>query len=592
METQKTMDSFIKSRKRPTNDNGLLKKGLTNNSLGISKPTRKLSFDSTGQQTIKKPKIDSGTPKTIFQNNLNAVVNNANKNTFEKKEAEIKNDIHLERATTPDQTESTKAKLRKDLDLGEFRKIVRRKFNIKKLQEKLNAVEQSQIDLKAAESKVETAKSHYLSSFKSVDLLVDTSPAKVASSPVAQSQLKPTALFLSPAQSIVSPRKVMNTQMTHPKEYISPKKLLSEVGSLLAFSPSKRYAALVDSKTLPLPLKYRILDELFKAVETVSSMMFVRKEKITFNKLKRGVQHMTRKNFTELHLAQIKTVVPDFFKFVLAKSPKEKSNYELVIIPSYGTKNEDNIDLIELTIRRKKAFSNALLDIMKEHHEKYLNSLIPPIVIEKDKITRWHPEFDVETAKDIIPSTLPKIEINKAKIETAKDLLDKSHALFAYNNRLNRTVNTMNNENKSLPEKKFPTTDAKDALKGALKGIPKSFLKKIQEKQAQKAKELMTRSVGQLDEDRMMNRLPDIARRMRTYFVQLQRNVMPFKKVIDQLKQSYPEAMTDEDWKAHLNLLQEKVPHWIVSKVFDGVEHIRIDKKVEFEETVIKTLKN
>jgi len=45
-----------------------------------------------------------------------------------------------------------------------------------------------------------------------------------------------------------------------------------------------------------------------------------------------------------------------------------------------------------------------------------------------------------------------------------------------------------------------------------------------------------------------------------------------------------------EEWKAHLNLLQEKVPHWIVSKSLDGIEHIRIDKKVEFEETVIKTL--
>lgn len=88
---------------------------------------------------------------------------------------------------------------------------------------------------------------------------------------------------------------MMTTQVDQPKEYMSPKKLLNEVGSLLALSPSKRYASLVDSKTLPLPLKYRILDELFKAVETVSSMMFVRKEKITFNKLKRGVQHMTRK---------------------------------------------------------------------------------------------------------------------------------------------------------------------------------------------------------------------------------------------------------------------------------------------------------
>jgi len=37
----------------------------------------------------------------------------------------------------------------------------------------------------------------------------------------------------------------------------------------------------------------------------------------------------------------------------------------------------------------------------------------------------------------------------------------------------------MNNGNKSLTEKPFPTTDAKSALKGALKGIPKSFLLRV-----------------------------------------------------------------------------------------------------------------
>lgn len=57
----------------------------------------------------------------------------------------------------------------------------------------------------------------------------------------------------------------------------------------------------------------------------------------------------------------------------------------------------------------------------------------------------------------------------------------------------------------------------------------------------------MTRSVGQLKEDRMMNRLPDIARSMRTYFVQLRGNIMPVKKIINQLKQSYPESMTDRN---------------------------------------------
>lgn len=47
--------------------------------------------------------------------------------------------------------------------------------------------------------------------------------------------------------------------------------------------------------------------------------------------------------------------------------------------------------------------------------------------------------------------------------------------------------------------------------------------------------------------DKMMIRLPDIARRIRTHFVQLKKNVMPLKKVIDQLRQSYPEAMTDRN---------------------------------------------
>lgn len=52
-----------------------------------------------------------------------------------------------------------------------------------------------------------------------------------------------------------------------------------------------------------------------------------------------------------------------------------------------------------------------------------MNKLIPPIVIDKNKITRWHPEFDVESVIDISPSSLPKIEIDKPKIATAKDIL-------------------------------------------------------------------------------------------------------------------------------------------------------------------------
>lgn len=56
-----------------------------------------------------------------------------------------------------------------------------------------------------------------------------------------------------------------------------------------------------------------------------------------------------------------------------------------------------------------------------------MNQLIPPILIDKDKITRWHPEFDVESVPNINPSPLPKIKIDKSKISTAKDILGKNH---------------------------------------------------------------------------------------------------------------------------------------------------------------------
>lgn len=37
----------------------------------------------------------------------------------------------------------------------------------------------------------------------------------------------------------------------------------------------------------------------------------------------------------------------------------------------------------------------------------------------------------------------------------------------------------MGEQNTNMTEKKLPTEDAKSALKGALKGIPKSFLLKV-----------------------------------------------------------------------------------------------------------------
>jgi len=66
MNTQKTLDCFIKSRKRPTTEDGFHKKELVNNTFATHKPTRKLSFDSTVQQTIKKQKVCGPLNYTLY----------------------------------------------------------------------------------------------------------------------------------------------------------------------------------------------------------------------------------------------------------------------------------------------------------------------------------------------------------------------------------------------------------------------------------------------------------------------------------------------------------------------------------------------
>ncbi|XP_013927056.1 PREDICTED: DNA replication factor Cdt1, partial [Thamnophis sirtalis] len=58
--------------------------------------------------------------------------------------------------------------------------------------------------------------------------------------------------------------------------------------------------------SLLLPYKYKVLAEMFRSTDTLVAMMFNRLEAVTFAKVKKGVQEMTRKRFEERHLGQIK----------------------------------------------------------------------------------------------------------------------------------------------------------------------------------------------------------------------------------------------------------------------------------------------
>lgn len=202
-------------------------------------------------------------------------------------------------------------------------------------------------------------------------------------------------------------------------------------------------------------------------------MLFNRKETITFKKLKPAVQELLRKNFTLEHLAQIKAIFPDAYLYNQEKhrtfgSTSKQDKYELICTPivaeTSGRNTPDADDVLKtasdvsmgprVLLNRRRKFYNALVgkigsiatiqilcfriiicnnvvvcvtDRVKDEHEKFLLSLETPMRVSKEKILRWHPEFDVESCEPIEQADLPQPPV--VGKSTAKDVLGKNYLM-------------------------------------------------------------------------------------------------------------------------------------------------------------------
>lgn len=400
------------------------------------------------------------------------------------------------------------------------------------------------------------------------------------------------------------------------------------------FSPTKanpvpayqKYQTLVETgtPTLQLPYKYRCLSEIFRCVDSICSMFFNRKETITFKKLKASVQRMLRKNFTENHLAQIKYLYPDAYDFVQKKMLNPGSHtkydyYQLVIVPNVQPMLAELKELAtdenivksadaklmnpQVMIKRQQTFNNLLLDRVKTEHDAFLKSLNPPIIIPKEKIRRWHQEFDLESCSDILPGELPQPP-NTEKFSSAKEILSTARNLFNCSTQMDRimdryevakqAVDAAADATKDNTNTKTDPTADKPAIENpvdkVLKGVPKSLLEKIRAKQAAKALEAMTRRPSQDAEASKYARLPELARYIRNIFVTENKGVLELEKVMAKLENSYREKMTRECLRELLELMAKEAPrNWLTFHFIRRTDFIKINRHENLSE-VIKVL--
>lgn len=423
---------------------------------------------------------------------------------------------------------------------------------------------------------------------------------------------------------------------------MSPRPLTVRNPKRLLFSPAKgaepthtpayeKYKHLIAPvQSLELPYKYRCLEELFKCCDTVCAIFFNRKERITFKKLKPAVERMSKKNFTEQHLAQIKHVLPEVYEFHQHKmrnfgSVTKNDYFQLVITPVLDKSSSISAPEVAATAEeaeqlssqrlmdRVKKFHSRLFDMTADKHDEFLRSLQPPMNVLRAKLMRWHPDFDIQSCPEVPRAELPQPP-NADKFHSAKDVLSTARNLFNCATPMERALarldaKKMERLDQKVQEEHGPkrnvevaqvTTSAvstvtappKDPVASTmLKGVPESLLAKIREKQAAKALSVMTRRPSQEKEAIVYARLPDLARHVRNVFVTEKKTCLTTELVLGKIMNSFRTSLTVNTLDEHLRLLAKVSEGWISYHEVQNVKYMKLSRQTDVNQMMDKLKK-
>ncbi|TMW53531.1 hypothetical protein DOY81_001408 [Sarcophaga bullata] len=612
---------------------------------GSLSPRKKITKTPKSTNTIQKQNEQTPTNNLITafttKNNANNVARGLKTPTKQI----------IKGSNTPLKQGEIKSMVKKELNFDEVKTKITRSAKLQELKASLARIQELEKTRKAQEERNRRLKEDIhspakktpavvqLKEFDTIELEVLASPTKTFKTPTKLPPKTPDKNeLMSPRHTDVSKRVLF-----------SPAKLGSP--SKMVVAPAyQRFMSLAETSKagqLPLPYKYRHLIEIFKAVDSVCAMFHNRKECITFKKLKPAVQRMMRKNFHESHLAQIKHLYPDAFLFTQMKmrnygSTSKADYFQLVITPNvenlpdkikFNKIDEDDVMATgqinamnpHVMTQRLQKFQNALLEKVKNEHDKFLKSLDPPLSIPKEKVTRWHPDFDLENCSEIPLGHLPQPP-NVEKYSSAKDILSTARNLFncatpmervmeryeakleadkiKVENLKNLKTNTANEEtvkkvdsstntssdaqtsNVSATATTESTDPAANVTSNLLKGVPKSLLERIRAKQAAKALDAMTRRPSQDQEAAIYSRLPELARHLRNVFITERKGVLTQEVVIKKIQNSFRTCLTIQEIENHLKLMAKQVPAWLAFHEVRKTMYLKINKEMDLSKII------
>lgn len=358
---------------------------------------------------------------------------------------------------------------------------------------------------------------------------------------------------------------------------------LSEFGYIEFSSPTKKEKASsstssplpstlspggnTESNYPPLPASYQLLAEQFRSVDTIVAMLMKRKEICTFVKLKKAVQQMTRRNFEQRNLGQMKSVYPLAYEFRQEKIPREEVYHLTVectfsrgVNPLSSEAQPQHLYPTSL-VQRRRVFRRNLNSIVKLHHQKFLSSLDPPLEISNDDVRHWHPKFPLERVPAVEAADLPAPPMKAARALSVKEVLS-GPATAADNAQPSTSTSVL----------AAPTT-----VNPALRGISKELLERIRAKEANKAKAAITRTPLREKQLGMMDRFPHLVRVLHGCFIGEKRAAIPLGTVLEKVVES--RCLSPDRVEEHLTYLTEVSEGWISTVAVRNKKYVKLDRK-------------
>lgn len=337
--------------------------------------------------------------------------------------------------------------------------------------------------------------------------------------------------------------------------------------------------------SLTLPYSYKELAEIFRCCDTIVSMLFNRKEVCTFDKLKRSVEEMSKKTFSKAKLGQITAIFPG--AYILSQEKLQQrgladSGYHLVVTPRLPSEGSKVLTAAHL-LHRRKQFHALLLSVVKEHHEKFLLSLDPPVKIAADALTRWHPKFPLDSIPAICPTPLPESPLKKT-CTSAQDVLDKVKGRLG--ERIEKALLNLSADQRAAAN--TPPSHNNNVASTCLKGISEDLLARIRERESFKLVKEMTLRPEDEKERAELAKLPEFIRITRSHFLAEQKAAILKDDLVQKIKESFSSIQAVAEVESLITLASKVLPDWFKVLTIRRGTFVKIVKETDINGLVAR----